>query len=204
MDIFLILAKGLKILLNPPALRECKISKKAKICSKSDLNFTMIDDYSYMGYQCYAVHVKIGKFCSIGDNCRIGGASHPLDWTSTSPVFQKGNNVLKTNFSNLAYEPFKETIIENDVWIGANVLIKSGVRISNGSVIGMGSVITHDIGPYEIWGGNPAKCIRKRFDEDTIKELLSSKWWHMDDSTIRKYAQHMADPKVFLSKIKSI
>jgi serine acetyltransferase len=66
------------------------------------------------------------------------------------------------------------------------VLIKGGIKIGNGSVIGMGSVVTKDIGDYEIWAGNPARLIRKRFDDDTISELLKVEWWNFSDHTLNK------------------
>ena len=92
------------------------------------------------------------------------------------------------NFSNNDYNPYKETVIGNDVWIGTHCLIKSGVTIADGAVIGMGSVVTKDVGPYEIWAGNPAKLIRKRFDDETIDKLLKSQWWNWDDRKIQKCA----------------
>lgn len=201
MNIKLLISKVLKIILNPPAVRECEISKNAKVCSKSELNFTSVGDYSYIGYQCYAAKASIGRFCSIGDGCKIGGPSHPTDWVSTSPVFHAGKNVLGKNFSKHGYDPFASTVIENDVWLGNNVLVKAGVRISTGAVIGMGSVVTHDVGSYEIWAGNPARMIRKRFDEDIIRKLLESKWWDMSEKELRKFAQYFYDPTLFLDEL---
>ena len=68
--------------------------------------------------------------------------------------------------------------IGNDVWIGRNVIIISGVKIGDGSVIGAGSVVTKDVPPYAIAAGNPAKIVRMRFDEETIKKLLKIEWWN--------------------------
>ncbi len=203
MNIKLLISKALKIILNPPAVRECEISKNAKVCSKSELNFTSVGDYSYIGYQCYAAKASIGKFCSIGDGCKIGGPSHPIDWVSTSPVFHAGKNVLRKNFSKHDYVPFASTVIENDVWLGNNVLVKAGVRISTGAVIGMGSVVTHDVGPYEIWAGNPAKMVRKRFDEETIYLLLKSKWWDLSDSELQQCAVYFNNPRQFFKHVKN-
>nr|WP_307953096.1 CatB-related O-acetyltransferase [Streptococcus uberis] len=193
----------MKIYLNPPALKNCKLSQNSKVCSKSELLNTTLDDYSYIGYNCFVAETKIGKYCSIADNCRIGGAAHPLNWVTTSPVFHNNKNVLKTNFGHLPYEPFSKTIIENDVWLGANVLIKSGIKISNGAVIGMGSVVTHDVGPYEIWAGNPAKLIRKRFSEENIEKLLKIEWWNLSENRLRNLSDKISDVEKFIKEIEN-
>ncbi len=181
-----------------PAIKNSNIDKTSRVCSSSHLINVNLERYSYVGNLCTVVNVKIGSFCSIADNCIIGGANHPLDWVSTSPVFHNGRNVMKKNFSNHDYKTGKETIIGNDVWIGNNCLIKSGVKIANGAVIGMGSVLTKNVGEYEIWAGNPAKLIRKRFDDETINRLLESKWWNWDDDFLYHNAQHFNNINSFL------
>ena len=87
------------------------------------------------------------------------------------------------------------------MWIGNNALIKAGVKISDGAVIGMGSVVTHDVGPYEIWVGNPAKLIKKRFDEETIEMLMNKQWWNLSDDEIKQYGEFMSEPGKFLEAI---
>ena len=72
-------------------------------------------------------------------------------------------------------------VIGNDVWIGLNTTILSGISIGDGAIIGAESLVTKNVGPYEIWGGNPAKFIKKRFDDDTIQKLLEIKWWDWED-----------------------
>lgn len=194
-----LIAKGLKIILNPPALNACTIHKTAKVCARSELNRCSMDRYSYVGNQCFMVNVKVGAFCSIADRCSIGGARHPIEYVSTSPVFHEGKNIMKKNFSTHAMPETPQTIIENDVWIGQGAFIKAGIKISNGAVIGMGSVVTKDVGPYEIWAGNPAKKINDRFDQDIKEKLLNSKWWEMDEKTLEKYAKYFNDPETFIN-----
>lgn len=147
------IAKGLRYILQPPALTNCIIDKTSAVCSGSQINYTIMGRYSYIGHDCFCVNVEIGSFCSIADGCRIGGATHPIQRVSTSPVFHAGKNVMKKNFCNI--EPIRtpKTKIGNDVWIGANACIKSGVTIGDGAVIGMGAVVTGDVAPYEIRGG---------------------------------------------------
>ena len=202
-NIKLLLSKGLNICLQPAALRSCSISKKSKVCSGSNLSSVSIDDYSYMGHHCFCVNTAIGRFTSISDNCCIGGAAHPIEFVSTSPVFHKGNNVLKKNFAEHPFKTTQETYIGNDVWIGMGAYIKSGVTISDGAVIGMGSVVTKDVGPYEIWAGNPAKLIRKRFTDATIDQLCSTKWWTWEEEKISEYSVYFNDPEELIRKVKA-
>jgi serine acetyltransferase len=84
-----------------------------------------------------------------------------------------------------------DIIIENDVWIGATATIMSGVKISNGAVIGAGSVVTKDVPPYAIVAGNPAKVVKYRFTEEQIEKLLSIAWWDWEEIKIRDNAMKM-------------
>lgn len=184
--------------INFPAVKNSAIDRTAKICSGAHVVNTTVGRYSYVGNFCTVIHTQIGNFCSVADNCIIGGASHPIQWVSTSPVFIKGKNVLKKNLANNDYDCWSETKIGNDVWIGNNVLIKSGISVGNGSVIGMGSVVTHDIGDYEIWAGNPARKIRDRFDKTTVIQLHDSKWWNIPDRELEKFGSEISDIEKFI------
>ena len=186
-----------------PAIRESKIHSTARICSRSHTVHTSLGKYSYIGNFCTVINTSIGSFCSIADNCIIGGANHPIYWVSTSPVFHTGKNVMRKNFSSHEFKTTEKTNIGNDVWIGNNCLIKSGINISDGAVIGMGSVVTKDVGAYEIWAGNPAKLIRKRFSDDKKSILLNSKWWNYDDETLKRKALYFSDVESFISIVKS-
>ncbi|MCI8483531.1 MAG: CatB-related O-acetyltransferase [Lachnospiraceae bacterium] len=145
-----------------PAVRNCKIHKSAKVCSGSNLVNSSLGAYSYVGNYCTVVGAKIGKFCSIADNCVIGGAQHPYKWVSTSPAFIKGKNCMGVNLGENEYRASRESRIGNDVWIGDHCLIKGGVTIGDGAVIGMGAVVTKDVGPYEVWGGGTSQVNFKK------------------------------------------
>lgn len=189
--------------LHIPAIKNSHIHKKAHVCTGAHVVNTELGKYSYIGNFSTVLNCKIGSFCSIADDCVIGGMEHPIDRLSTSPVFHEGKNCLNTNFVNLEVEPPKQTIIENDVWIGNQCKIKAGVHLSTGCIVGMGSVLTKDVGPYEIWAGNPAKLIRKRFDDELIHKLLESKWWTKSDDEIKKLSDVVRSPeklKVFIDE----
>lgn len=184
------------------SIKNSKIDKSSSIAAGSQVINSIVDRNSFCGYDCIIVNTRIGSFSSIASNCEIGGASHTIDWVSTSPVFNENKDQIKKKYSFHKYNPFEETIIGHDVWIGARCLIKSGITIGTGSVIGMGSVVTKNIPPYEIWAGNPAKFIRDRFTDSQKKELLSSEWWNFKDDKLTKVADSIMDINLFLDEIK--
>ena len=183
-------------------LQEAVVDKTAAICSGVRFYRGKIGKYSYIGNNSFVSDTDIGSFTSISTDCYIGGTSHPTDWVSTSPVFHKWENIMKKNFARHEFEIFKRTTIGNDVWIGNRVMIKAGVKIANGAVIGMGSIVTKNIGPYEIWAGNPARLIRKRFGDETIDALEKMKWWEWDDNKIEKYAEKFTVPSELIEAWK--
>lgn len=127
----------------------------------------------------------IGAFCSISKNVTIFlGGNHRIDWISTYPFYMYfGEKYFIENCSTSN----GDVIIGNDVWLGFGSTIMSGVKISDGSVIGANSVVTTNVEPYSIVGGNPARLIKKRFDDMTIEKLMKIKWWNWSDKIIGKY-----------------
>ncbi len=179
-------------------LQDVDIDKTAAVCSGVRFYRGRLGRYSYIGNDSFVTDADIGNFTSISSDCYIGGASHPLQWVSTSPVFHRWKNIMKKNFAKNEFAIFCKTHIGNDVWIGNRVMVKAGVTIGNGAVIGMGSVVTKDIGPYEVWAGDPARLIRKRFEDDIITQLLRSEWWDWPDRDIERHADKFAFPKQFV------
>ena len=192
-----LISKGLRKFLNPPAIRDSRIDKTAAVWDHTSINNSTLGKYSYVSDHTVISHAQIGNFCSISSFCMIGGAGHPVDFASTSPVFLVGRNAMGTHFAEIAYEPYEKIVIGNDVWIGTHCLIKSGVTIGDGAVVGMGSVVTKDIGPYEIWAGNPARLIRKRFSEETAQALQNSRWWELPDEVLADIGRNGQDPVEF-------
>ena len=178
-----------------------RIGKRSAIKNHSRLYESTLGEYSYLGRNCLVQKTEIGKFVSIADGCNIGLPSHSLSAVSTSPVFFFGKNCIGISYSDQKPEEQLRTVIGNDVWIGAGVFIKSGIRIGDGAVIGAGAVVTHDVPPYEIWAGVPAKCIRKRFDEETIQKLSELKWWEWDEKKLKRYAPDFESPQKLLEQI---
>lgn len=121
----------------------------------------------------------IGSFCSIGSGAAFimaGNQGHRNDWISTFPFYWM-SEVEAFNGAANGFEPAGDTVIGNDVWIGSEAIIMPGVTIGDGAVIGTRALVTRDVAPYAIVGGNPARVIRKRFEEPRIDLLLQMRWW---------------------------
>ena len=183
------------------SFNHCNLDSTAKVDSECTLAKVTMGRYSYIGTGTRITDTTIGNFCSIGARCGIGGGVHPTDMVSTSPAFLKGRNILGKNFAEIPYEPSKRVEIGNDVWIGEGVCIVSGVRIGDGAIIGAHAVVTRDVEPYSIVGGVPAKEIRKRFDDETVRILCKIKWWDWPDEKLEKYGKNFDDPKALIEMI---
>lgn len=192
-----ILSRALKKLRGAAILRS-NIHTTSKICSGSSFVNSTMARHSYCGYDCSILNCNIGAFCSIAGKVSIGGAMHPTDFVSTSPVFLSHKDSVKTKFARHDYLPILLTVIGNDVWIGEGALIKAGVTIGDGSVVGMGAVVTKDVAPYSIVGGNPARLIRFRFEQEIIEALLKMKWWDLPDSELLRLGPTFNDPRAML------
>ena len=128
----------------------------------------------------------IGKFCAIATGVKfiMNGANHSLESFTTYPFGIFGNCWEAGMASLQALAPKGDTIIGNDVWIGYEATIMPGVKIADGAIIASKSVVTKDVPPYTIVGGNPATIIRQRFSDDVINILLKLKWWDWKIETI--------------------
>lgn len=136
--------------------------------------------------------LKIGKFCSIacGAKFLFNSANHALGSLSTYtfPIFYEEWGLDRRNVAD-AWDHKGDIVVGNDVWIGYEAVILSGVTIGDGAVIGARAVVTKDVPPYTIMGGVPARPIRRRFDEETVETLLRLHWW---DWPKEKIARNLA------------
>ncbi|SHM19509.1 CatB-related O-acetyltransferase [Flavobacterium saccharophilum] len=172
-----------------------------------------------LGYGSYIgpksnLNAKIGRFTSIAPNVNINGGIHPYSYpyVSTSPVFvslRKQNGCTFTKVQRFDEFRFADkekrfaVIIGSDCWIGENVFIVGGTTIGDGAVILAGAVVTKDVPAFAIYGGVPAKLIRYRYDEDTIKFLLDFKWWNKDESWFKSNIELMSNIEMLKSIINN-
>lgn len=131
--------------------------------------------------------LRIGKYCSIAGGVKIFlGDNHRLDWLSTFPFPAFAEDWPEVKGSREYFYSKGDVVIGNDVWIGQESFILSGVTIGHGAVIGARAVVANNVGPYAIVVGNPAREIRKRFSDAIISELLEIAWWDWPVEVIRK------------------
>lgn len=154
-----------------------------------------LGDYSYLSMNAYVNSAVIGKFTCIGPEVKIGLGTHPTSiFVSVHPAFYSGKGRMGKTFADKEYfEEFQHTRIGNDVWIGANAIIKGGVSIGDGAIIAAGAVVTKDVESYSIVGGVPAGLIKMRFKEEQIAMLLQKKWWDNDDAWFAAHFKQMHD-----------
>lgn len=145
----------------------------------------------------------IGNFCAIarGVNFIMNGANHRMDCATTYPF-----NIMSGGWSDICTPeltdlPLKgDTVVGNDVWIGQNVTIMPGVHIGNGAIIGANATVASDIPPYCIAVGNPAKVIRRRFDDEAIELLEQLQWWNKPIEEITKLIPILTSPDMSVLK----
>ena len=172
-----------------------------------------VGDFTYIADSEFESHVThhydwlgdrliIGKFCQIAEGVEfvMNGANHQMNAVSTYPFYTLEGWEMRPPVKEEL--PFKgDTIIGNDVWIGQNAVILPGVHIGDGALIGANSVVGSDVAPYAIVVGNPAKVLRKRFDDELIDLLLRFKWWDRSIEEINSLIPILTDSD--LQKVKA-
>lgn len=168
-------------------------------------NYTMYNDFVHdprefqfnnvlYHYYINKDRLVIGKFCSIACGAKFifTSANHALGSLSTYPfpIFYDEWALDAVNVTD-AWDNKGDIVVGNDVWIGYEAVILSGVTIGDGAIIGARAVVTKDVPPYTIVAGVPARPIRKRFDEETIARLEQLRWWDWPEDEIRRHISHI-------------
>jgi chloramphenicol O-acetyltransferase type B len=130
----------------------------------------------------------MGKFCSIASGAKFmmcGTQGHNYNWIAAHPLHEFDDALFP------GHQWKGDTVIGNDVWIGAEALIMPGIHIGDGAVIASRAVVSKNVGAYEIWGGNPAGLIKKRFKDADIEKLNQIKWWDWDLEILKRNLHHL-------------
>ena len=153
-------------------------------------NACQMGSFSYSNAIIPRLDIKMGRYCSIANGLSFIAGKHPLDTISTSSFIYDPNfyifkdasiERIKKSYTHTPYgmliPPSLSTIFENDVYVCTNALLKPGITLHTGCVVAQNAIVTKDVPPYAIVGGSPARILKYRFDELTIKRLLELKWW---------------------------
>lgn len=177
------------------------IGRYAVLFRRAQVLGSSIGRYSYVQTSTIVSNAELGPFCSIAADVTIGMAAHPTWFVSTSPVFYDPEQplprflVAKRCFT----ENHPRTFIGADVWIGQRAMVKAGVSVGVGAIIGAGAIVTHDVAPYDITAGSPSRRIRSRFPKELVARLTASRWWELDDDTLRTVSDEFLDPERLLA-----
>lgn len=159
-----------------------------------------IGRHTYHGAGCafseFEGRITIGDYCSIGEAVTIlAGGEHHTDAVSSYPFAAKFGVGDLCSFSR------GDVAIGSDVWIGSHAIILPGVTIGHGAVIGAGAVVPRNVPDYAVAVGNPARVVRRRFDDATIARLISTAWWTLPESRVRELVPLMRDVEAFLEAL---
>ncbi|WP_224549659.1 DapH/DapD/GlmU-related protein [Mesorhizobium sp. CA16] len=161
-------------------LKACKLGRYASIGERVILREVSVGDFSYFERHCEAIYSTIGKFCSIAANSRINALEHPIERLTQHKVSYRPNEYFRWLGVDTAFRArrqAKSVSIGHDVWIGHGAVIMPGVAIGNGVVIGANAVVTHEVAPYTIVAGVPAKPLRRRFSATVASRIEALAWW---------------------------
>lgn len=152
--------------------------------SSPDFEQNVLYHYPFIGDK-----LIIGKFCAIAQNVKfiMNGANHKLNGISTYPfqIFGRGWEKVMPPLTELPLRG--DTVIENDVWLGFDSLVMPGVRIGNGAIIASRAVVTANVPPFAVVGGNPARILKMRFSEERIAQIEAAAWWNWPTEHIARH-----------------
>ena len=186
-------------------IHNSKFNAYNKVYKYSRVRNTEMGSYSYIARNCQIYNTHIGKFTCIGPNVITGMGAHPSsEFVSSHPLFYSklGQSSGLVIVEKELFNEFPVTHIGNDVWIGNNAILKYGIKIGDGSIIGSGAVVTKDVEPYSIVGGVPAKVIKYRFSQEQIAFLLKFKWWDKDLEWLKANKDFFQNIDQFMNKYK--
>lgn len=154
-------------------LRSSEVALSSQIGKGVLIQDSKIGRFVHIGPGCIINNAEVGPYSSIAPHVQIGGLEHPY-WEFSTSTFLSDKSIRE------------KTFVGNDVWIGASAIIKAGINLGDGSVIGANSFVNKDVPPYAIVVGSPAKIVKYRFPNDTIKALEKSCYWKLDPIEAKK------------------
>jgi acetyltransferase-like isoleucine patch superfamily enzyme len=192
-------------------VHKVSFEKSTSVGKNSEIFASEVGRATYIGEDTKVCFARIGRYCAIGSNVRICLGNHPSNTiVSIHPCFYSTNaGATKSYLNKQVFEEHKfldserKYVVDvgNDVWIGNDVSIMDGIKIGDGAILATGSIITHDVEPYSIVVGIPARHIKYRFTAEQIIFLKKFKWWDKDEKWLIENACHFTNIEKFVSHL---
>ena len=177
-------------LIHPSAsLQDSRLGAYTEVGARTILTEVTMDDYSYVVNDSQITYASIGKFCSIAAMTRINPGNHPMHRATQAHFTYRSSAYFPGEADDAAFFAWRRehhVHISHDVWIGHGAVILPGRNVGTGAVIAAGAIVTKDVPAYTIVAGNPARIVRRRFDEPTAERLAALAWWNWSHDTLRK------------------
>lgn len=168
---------------------DCRLGCYTEVGARTSLLETTLDDYSYIVNDGDVAYATIGRFCSIAAQVRINPGNHPSWRASQAHFTYRANAYWPDEADEAAFFDWRRShpvTIGHDVWIGHGAVVLPGRDIGTGAILGAGAIVTKDVAPYTIVVGNPARPLKRRFDERTAERLQALAWWDWDHERLRR------------------
>ena len=169
-------------------LRDSKAGAYCEIGARTTLLEVTLGDYSYVVNDSQITYATIGKFCSIAAMTRINPGNHPMHRATQAHFTYRASTYFPDETDDAEFFAWRRShrvTFGHDVWIGHGAIVLPGRNIGTGAVVAAGAVVTKDVPPYTIVGGNPAKPIRRRFSEQVSEQLMAMAWWDWTHEQLR-------------------
>lgn len=161
-------------------LKSCRLGRHTAIGERVILREVSVGDFTYFERNAEGIYAEIGKFCSIAANTRINALEHPIERVTTHKVSYRPNEYFRYLGVDADFREHRRARIVHlghDVWVGHGAVVLPGVRIGHGAVVGANAVVRHDVAPYTVVAGTPARPLRRRFSDDLCERLIALGWW---------------------------
>ena len=176
-------------LIHPQAeVTASKLGRYTEVGARTTIAESELGDYSYVVNDSDIVYARIGKFCSIAAHTRINPGNHPMHRASQAHFTYRASTYFPGEADEEVFFEWRRAagvVIGHDVWIGHGAIVLPGRKIGHGAVIAAGAVVTKDVEPYAIVGGNPARPLKRRFAPDIARRLETLAWWDWDHERLR-------------------
>lgn len=180
---------GLEPSIHPDAIvRNSRFGAYTEVGARTVISETVMGDYSYIVQDGQIDMSDIGKFCSIAAHVRINPGNHPTERASQSHFLYRASRYFDGEADEAGFFDWRRAhavTIGHDVWIGHGGVVLAGRTVGTGAVVAAGAIVTKDVAPYTIVGGNPARVIRRRFDEPVAERLQALAWWDWTHEQLR-------------------